>query len=107
MNEDQVEAAVKAKGLTGQRVTREQIDALTGSMLTLTHQFPGTTCTVAIAMLPNGFVAGIGKSGCVDPANFDAEIGARIAVQNAFDDARNRLWEMEGYALAKQIAATQ
>jgi hypothetical protein len=105
MTEDQVEDAVKAKGLTGQRVTREQIDALTQSMLTLTHRFPGTTCTVAVAVLPNGFVAGICKSAAVDPANFDAEIGARVAIQNAHDDARNRLWECEGYALKKAIAA--
>jgi hypothetical protein len=108
MTEDQVEDAVKAKGLTGQRVTREQIDALTQSMLTLTHRFPGTTCTVAVAVLPNGFIAGIGKSAAVDPANFDAEIGVRVAIDNAHKDARDRLWELEGYALKKAIvAATQ
>jgi membrane protein involved in colicin uptake len=107
MTEDQVEDAVKAKGLTGQRVTREQIDTLTQSMMTMTHRFPGTTCTVAVAILPNGFVAGIGKSAAVDPANFDAEIGMRVAIDNAHKDARDRLWELEGYALKKKITATQ
>lgn len=108
MTEDQVEDAVKAKGLTGDRVTREQIDALTQSMVVLTHRFPGTTCTVAVAMLPNAFAVGFGKSACVDPANFDAEIGVRVAMKNAQDDARNRLWELEGYALKKALtAATQ
>jgi hypothetical protein len=47
------------------RVTQDQIDQLHCSLRVLTHHFPGTTCTVAIAMLPDGFVAGVGHSACI------------------------------------------
>lgn len=81
------------------RVTPQQIDALMEAVNVRTHCFPGTTSTVAIAALPDGFVIGIGHSACIDPANFDAEIGARIATADALKKARDKAWELEGYLL--------
>lgn len=85
------------------KVEKRTIDALTDSLTFHAHHFPGTTCTVAVAVLPDGFVAGTGKSACIDPAMFDGNIGYDIAVENARTDAVNRLWEMEEYRL-KQVA---
>lgn len=104
MNDSQFEQDIQAKGLTAPRVTNHQIDALCGSLTIHVHHFPKTTSTVAIAALPNGFVAGVGYSACVSPENFDTEIGARIATQDALAQARKKLWEMEGYALKKQLS---
>ncbi|HCM1915254.1 TPA: hypothetical protein N3A33_001115 [Salmonella enterica subsp. salamae serovar 28:r:e,n,z15] len=81
------------------KVEKRTIDALTDSLTFHTHHFPDTTCTVAIAVMPDGFVAGFGKSACISPALFDSNTGYDIAVENARTDAVNRLWEMEGYHL--------
>ncbi|HHR4769123.1 TPA: Gp49 family protein [Salmonella enterica] len=81
------------------KVEKRTIDALADSLTFHTHHFPGTTCTVAVAVLSDGFVAGVGKSACIDPAMFDSDIGYDVAIENARKDAINRLWEMEGYRL--------
>ncbi len=68
----------------------------------LTFQFArigGTTTTVCEAFLPNGFSVGSGKSACVDPANFDYELGCKYAQENALSDAKETLWQLEGYLL--------
>lgn len=87
------------------RVTPDQIDHLHCSLRVLTHHFPGTTCTVAVAALPDGFVAGVGHSACISATNFDADVGAQIAKRNALNAAREKLWELEGYALRERLAS--
>lgn len=49
------------------------------------------------ARLRNGFIL-TESSACVDPANYDAELGKRLCLQHI----ENRLWELEGYALQKR-----
>lgn len=51
-----------------------------------------STTTVCFLTLKSGFVV-TGQSACIDPANFNEEIGQRCAYDNAFD----KLWELEGY----------
>jgi len=60
MNDSHFEQEIQAKGLTVPRVTEDQIEALCGSLTVHVHHFPKTTSTVAIAALPDGFVAGVG-----------------------------------------------
>lgn len=81
------------------RVRPEDIDQLMADVQVRTHSFPGTTSTVAIAALPDGFVLGIGHSACIDPAAYDAEIGIRMATADALKKARDKAWELEGYLL--------
>lgn len=54
-------------------------------------------CTVVTVRLRNGFIL-TESSACVDPANYDAELGKRLCLQHI----ENRLWELEGYALQKR-----
>lgn len=54
--------------------------------------------TVVNCKLPNGFVI-TEASGAVSPANYDKEIGTKICMERI----ENKLWELEGYALAKQL----
>ncbi len=89
------------------RVQPGDIEALHGSLTVLTHHFPGTTVTVAVAVLPDGFVVGTGQSGCISAANFDAQIGATIAKGNALAAARDKLWELEGYLLRQRLRAAR
>lgn len=99
-----IEARIKAKGLTAARVTPAQIDALMVGVTVQTHHFPGTTTTVAMAFLPNGFSVGFGMSACASPQNFDAEEGVKNSTDNALRDAREQLWKLEGYALKQQLS---
>ena len=97
-NENEVEAAIQAKGLNAPRLNPAMIDAtITGEDY---HVFPGTTMTVCALKLRNGFVV-IGESAAASPANFDAELGRKIAR----DNARNKIWALEGYALRNRLSA--
>ena len=55
-------------------------------------QFPGTTCTVCCLVMKNGFTV-IGQSACINPENFDADQGRKLARE----DAVRHLWRLEGY----------
>jgi glycine/D-amino acid oxidase-like deaminating enzyme len=85
------------------RVTADEIDALCKDLVIHMHHFPGTTTTVAVAALPDGFVVATGHSACISPENFKADIGARIASDNARTAARAKLWELEGYLLRASL----
>lgn len=61
------------------------------------YQWPGKTLTLALITLDNGFTL-LGQSACVDPANFDENLGKKYAQQDAF----NQLWKLEGYLLAER-----
>ena len=89
------------------RVTKEKIDSLMNQVEYHTHIVSGTTTTIATAILPignNKFTLAMTKSACVDPRNFNAKLGADYAIQDCVNAARDKLWELEGYHLAKTTA---
>lgn len=93
-----VEAAIKAKAAAGERVTPQRIEeVIAGADF---YVFPGTTLTVCALTLKNGFTV-VGESACASPENFDAEIGKRIARE----DAKQKIWMLEGYALRERMTA--
>lgn len=55
------------------------------------------TLTLYILVLKNGFTV-VGKSNCVDPTKYNAELGRKVARENA----KEQIWELEGYALRSQ-----
>ena len=56
-----------------------------------------TTTIVCNLLLENGFVV-TGTSACIDPAIFDEVIGKQIAYDNAID----KMWQLEGYLLKQR-----
>ena len=54
--------------------------------------------TIVNCKLPNGFVI-TESSGAVDKVNYDEKIGTEICIERI----QNKLWELEGYVLAKQL----
>ena len=62
---------------------------------------PGTTETIVVSILPNGFTVAKGSSACVSKENFDAEIGIKYAMEDCIKVSREKLWELEGYHLRK------
>lgn len=116
MNDQEIEQEIQAKGLTAARVTPADIEANIDSE----HYFtagqgiagrcyrevsalhsPGQLelLTFCVLVLRNGFTV-TGESACASPENFDAEIGRKIARQNAVQ----KLWPLMGYALKERLA---
>lgn len=96
------EAELVAEGLTGPRVTAQDVQKLMQQLTYLYEQPVGTTSTFAHAFL-GGFYISTGHSACVDPANFKPHLGMKYAREKAEMLAREKLWELEGYALFKQL----
>lgn len=97
-DEDQIEAEIQAKGLNAPRLNPDMIDAAIVSEQY--HVFVGTTMTVCALTLRNGYIV-TGESAAASPENFDEAIGRKIARENA----RNKIWALEGYLLREKLAA--
>lgn len=111
----EIEQEIVAKGLTAPRVTPESIEAKIASEFYFTaadgvrgESQMGTRpagnaeslerLTICILVLQNGFTI-LGKSAPASAANFDAELGRKIARQDAF----NQIWPLEGYLLRENL----
>lgn len=100
MSEKEIEKEIKNKGLNAPRLTPEKIDAtITGEDY---HVFGDTCLTVCCLTLVNGFTV-TGESACASPENFNEEIGRKIARENA----RNKIWMLEGYLLKQSLFDTK
>ena len=58
--------------------------------------------TFCVLVLRNGFTV-TGESACASPENFDAEIGRKIARENAID----KVWPLLGYELRTKLAGSK
>lgn len=93
-----MESEIIELGLTAPRITLDHINELMEKVTYHTHVVPGSTTTVAVAML-EGFTLCQEITACVDAKNFNAELGAKYAIEKAKVVAKDKLWELEGYAL--------
>lgn len=100
--DQRAEAEIVGKGLTAPRVTADHIQALMDKLAWSYEQPHGTTSTLAHAYL-DGFYLVTGHSACVSPENFNAALGMKYAREQAEGKARDELWKLEGYALAKSL----
>lgn len=57
--------------------------------------------TLCVMVLNNGFTV-TGESACASPENFDADIGCKVARQNAVA----KIWPLMGYELKERLAAS-
>lgn len=99
MSRDEVaiEKEINDKGLNAPRLNPQHIDNTI--LAEQFYVFPGTTLTVCALTLRNGFHV-VGESAAASPENFDAEIGKKIAR----DNARSKIWALEGYLLRSKLA---
>ena len=117
MNDQTIEQEIKAKGLTAPRVTPADIEANIASEHFFTAEQGAfaafsppagadvvppalSLLTFCVLVLRNGFTV-TGESACASPENFDAELGRKIARQNAVQ----KIWPLMGYELRSQLAA--
>ena len=62
------------------------------------YVFPETLLTVCCLTLQNGFNV-TGESACASPANFNQQIGEKVA----FDNAKQKIWPLAGYLLKQKL----
>lgn len=112
MNDIQIEQEIQDKGLTASRITPADIEAnIAGEVyftaadgirgandLECESGDPLTLLTFCVIELRNGFTV-TGESACASPDNFDAEIGRKIARENA----KQKIWPLMGYLLKEQL----
>ena len=96
LTEGEVEQELVNKRKTAPRLAPQDIDtAIVGEAF---YVFPGTTLTICALTLRNGSHV-IGESAAASPENFDEGIGRKIAR----DNARGKIWALEGYLLRTRI----
>lgn len=115
-NDQAIEQEIQAKGKTAPRVTPADIAANIASEHYFTAEDgvgranrgqtsaggknpePLSLLTFCVLVLQNGFTV-TGESACASPENFDAEIGRKVARENAVQ----KIWPLMGYALKQQL----
>jgi hypothetical protein len=128
MSDESIEQEIQSKGLTAPRVTPDAIEAEIASEHYFTgaqgawraaqdseplgghDRYAGDwevprsiqaigLITFCVLVLRNGFTV-TGESACASPENFDAEIGRKIARQNAVQ----QIWPLMGFRLRDQLS---
>lgn len=95
-SESKLEQELKERGLNAPRVTSAMIDcAIVAETFTV---LPSGRCVVCELTLKNGFTVR-GESAVVSRANFQQDIGEKIARENA----RKKVWELEAYLLQNEL----
>lgn len=105
-----VEQLIQAKGKTAPRITLADLQAniasewyftaAQGARIGGTELHPLDLLTFCVLVLRNGFTV-TGESACASPENFDADIGRKIARQNA----EQKIWPLMGYELKSRLSA--
>ena len=72
-------------------------DQAIGSDIHLTMETLGVL-SICLLVMENGFTV-IGKSAPASAANFNADLGRKLA----YEDAIRQLWPLEGYALRERL----
>lgn len=102
MSDQAIEQQIRAKGLTAPRVTLADLEANIADIEIVKHvSKTGQVLRWAVITTQNGFAA-VGKpSVAVSPANDNAEIGEKVAIENT----RSELWPLMGYELRSKLVA--
>lgn len=118
MNNQSIEQEILSKGKTAARITPADIEAniasehyFTAAEGVIAHANlnegapqavvtpPLSLLTFCVLVLKNGFTV-TGESACASPENFDAEIGRKIARENAVQ----KTWPLMGYELKSKLS---
>ena len=74
-------------------------ETATWSYLISHENIEGAVGLLCVLVMKNGFTV-TGESACASPENFDAELGRKIARQNAV----SKIWPLMGYALKEKLS---
>ena len=124
MTDQAIEQEIQDKGLTAPRVKPDDVETniigevcftalegFLGAYKTHDDVYQGLgdvhhpslgRLTICVLILKNGFTV-TGESACASPENFDAELGRKIARQNAVA----KIWPLMGYELRSRLSDNQ
>lgn len=85
------------------KISQLQVTQKLARMKVQYHRFPDTHAVVAVMHDDNGFIYGTGVGSCIDPSEFDEEIGRQVAYRNASKQATDKVWEEEGIILRHEM----
>lgn len=103
MSDQQIEQEIQAKGLTAPRVSLADLQANIAHTEIVKHvSVTGQVLRWAVLTTHNGFAVTGRPSASASPENDDAELGEKIAIENATQE----LWPLMGYALKQRIHET-
>ena len=91
----EIEKEIQAKGLNAPRLTPDLIES---KIVKEEYHLLTDVLTVCVLTLENGFTV-TGEAACASPANYNKEIGDRIAR----DNAKEKIWVLEGYLLKQKL----
>ena len=101
--DQRIEAELVAAGLDAPRVTADHIQALMDKLTWRYEYEAGSRHTFAHAFLGDFYIA-TGHNAPISRENFDAHLGIKYAKEQAEPKARDKLWELEGYVLHRDLA---
>jgi hypothetical protein len=109
-NDHDMQKDFEESGSIYPKVEASHIESLMEKVKYDAHVVEGTTTTVITAFIPIGnvnFTLSTEIMACVDPRNFNKEKGEKYGIEKASISAKNKLWELEGYFLAKAMHENQ
>ena len=95
MNDKSVEQMIQDKNLNAPRLNPDLIQS---KIKECSFHKLTDVLTFCVLTLENGFTV-TGESACASPANYNQEIGERIARENATE----KIWMLEGYLLKQKL----
>ena len=95
IDDQKLEYEIQNKGLNAPRLTPAHIDS---TIKDISYHRLTDVLTVCVLTLMNGFTV-TGESACASPENYNEEIGRKVA----FDNAREKIWMLEGYLLKEKL----
>lgn len=95
-----IEQEIKAKGLTAPRVTPQDLNDNIADVEFVKHiSRGGQVLRWAVLTTKSGYAVVGNPSVAVSPANDDEDIGKKVA----FENSKNQLWPLMGYALKQKL----
>lgn len=82
---------------TSNRVTSDMVDDIIDNSEVIVDTLFGN-CTMVALRMPNSFII-VETSACVDPANYDEDLGFEICMGRI----RDKIYELEGYKLCNEL----
>ena len=109
MTDQSIEQEIQAKGLTAPRVTPKDIEDNMGAIYWINANDAAIAAggpshdslavlTICVIVTRSGFTV-TGESACASLENFDADVGKKVA----FENAKQKLWPLMGYALKERL----
>ena len=91
----EIEKEIQEKWLDAPRLTPDLIES---KIIKEEYHLLTDVLTVCVLTLENGFTV-TGESACASPSNYNKEIGDKIAR----DNAKDKIWVLEGYLLKEKL----